>query len=262
MAHADGEQGLSEWRHRHWRDDRKAAQGDFSTQSYWDQIQSVELGPDWFGFWFIYSCTIFTAQIIPKSLWFTVMMIRGRHELDAIMPYRQELWALMCCLDKPIYCTPHLSVLTCLVSLSQDYQEEISVSQENKQQLQVMGERLARASQDSKAAEIQHKLSKVSERWQHLLDLIAARWVYKTLKNRWRVSFDSRVWVGSVKVERKTFQATPKSWEDINSNIFCIIPQSASEIWFKQIRVMKRKSIIAMIIDNVSCMDTRTWSNI
>ncbi|XP_039981880.1 nesprin-1-like isoform X3 [Xiphias gladius] len=59
--------------------------------------------------------------------------------------------------------------------LRKDYQEEIGVAQENKQQLQVMGERLARASQESKAAEIQHKLSKVSERWQHLLDLIAAR---------------------------------------------------------------------------------------
>lgn len=55
-----------------------------------------------------------------------------------------------------------------------------------------MGERLARASQDSKAAEIQHKLSKVSERWQHLLDLIAARWVHKTPMSRWRVLFDSR----------------------------------------------------------------------
>lgn len=66
-------------------------------------------------------------------------------------------------------------MLTCSVSLSQDYQEEISGGQENKQQLQVMGERLARASQDSKAAEIQQKLNKVSERWQHLLDLIAAR---------------------------------------------------------------------------------------
>lgn len=64
----------------------------------------------------------------------------------------------------------------------QDYQEEISVAQENKQQLQVMGERLARASQDSKATEIQHKLNKVSERWQHLLDLIAARWVYETCR--------------------------------------------------------------------------------
>ena len=61
------------------------------------------------------------------------------------------------------------------LSILQDYQEEISVAQGNKQQLQAMGERLSRASQDSKAAEIQHKLSKVSERWQHLLDLIGAR---------------------------------------------------------------------------------------
>lgn len=74
----------------------------------------------------------------------------------------------------------------------QDYQEEIGVAQENKQQLQVMGERLARASQDSKAAEIQHKLSKVSERWQHLLDLIAARWVYKMLITMWMEMFDGR----------------------------------------------------------------------
>lgn len=77
-------------------------------------------------------------------------------------------------------------MLSRLLSLSQDYQEEISVAQENKQQLQVMGERLARASQDSKAAEIQHKLNKVSERWQHLLDLIAARWVRQTLASRQR----------------------------------------------------------------------------
>lgn len=63
----------------------------------------------------------------------------------------------------------------CLVSFFQDHQEEINVAQENKQQLQAMGERLARASQESKAAEIQQKLNKVSERWQHLLDLIAAR---------------------------------------------------------------------------------------
>lgn len=79
-----------------------------------------------------------------------------------------------------MYRWQHTCALTCLVFLHQDYQEEISVAQENKQQLQVMGERLARASQDNKAAEIKHKLCKVSERWQHLLDLIAARWVYST----------------------------------------------------------------------------------
>lgn len=59
--------------------------------------------------------------------------------------------------------------------LRKDYQEEIAVAQENKIQLQQMGERLAKASHESKASEIQYKLGKVNERWRHLLDLIAAR---------------------------------------------------------------------------------------
>lgn len=49
------------------------------------------------------------------------------------------------------------------------------MAKENKLQLHKMGERLARASHETKASEIEHKLSKVGERWQHLLDLIAAR---------------------------------------------------------------------------------------
>lgn len=44
-------------------------------------------------------------------------------------------------------------------------------------QLQEMGERLAKASHESKAVEIEYKLGKVNDRWQHLLDLIAARYV-------------------------------------------------------------------------------------
>ncbi|XP_061480140.1 nesprin-1 isoform X3 [Rhineura floridana] len=59
--------------------------------------------------------------------------------------------------------------------LKKDYQDEIAVAQENKIQLQQMGERLAKASQESKALEIEYKLGKVNDRWQHLLDLIAAR---------------------------------------------------------------------------------------
>jgi len=59
--------------------------------------------------------------------------------------------------------------------LKKDYQEEIAVAQENKIQLQQMGERLARASHESKASEIEYKLGKVNDRWQHLLDLTAAR---------------------------------------------------------------------------------------
>ncbi|XP_077408019.1 nesprin-1 isoform X11 [Vanacampus margaritifer] len=68
-----------------------------------------------------------------------------------------------------------ISIEEMIEKLRKDYQEEISVARENKQQLQLMGERLAQASQDSKAADIQHKLNKVNERWTHLLDLIAAR---------------------------------------------------------------------------------------
>ncbi|XP_055981911.1 nesprin-1 isoform X7 [Sorex fumeus] len=59
--------------------------------------------------------------------------------------------------------------------LKKDYQEEIAAAQENKIQLQQMGERLAKASHESKASEIEYKLGKVNDRWQHLLDLMAAR---------------------------------------------------------------------------------------
>ncbi|XP_048062412.1 nesprin-1 isoform X1 [Megalobrama amblycephala] len=68
-----------------------------------------------------------------------------------------------------------ISIEEMIEKLKKDYQEEISVANENKCQLEQMGERLAQASHESKAAEIQYKLSKVNERWQHLLDLIAAR---------------------------------------------------------------------------------------
>ncbi|XP_067272909.1 nesprin-1 isoform X4 [Pseudorasbora parva] len=68
-----------------------------------------------------------------------------------------------------------ISIEEMIEKLRKDYQEEISVTKENKNQLEQMGERLAQASHESKAAEIQYKLSKVNERWQHLLDLIAAR---------------------------------------------------------------------------------------
>lgn len=58
---------------------------------------------------------------------------------------------------------------------SQDYQEEITVAEENKQQLHQLGERLVKASHHSKATDIEQKLNKVNDRWQHLLDLVGAR---------------------------------------------------------------------------------------
>ncbi|XP_053538882.1 nesprin-1 isoform X9 [Ictalurus punctatus] len=68
-----------------------------------------------------------------------------------------------------------ISIEEMIEKLRKDYQEELTAAQEDKQQLQQMGERLVRASHESKASEIEHKLVKVSDRWQHLLDLIGAR---------------------------------------------------------------------------------------
>ncbi|XP_063773938.1 nesprin-1 isoform X14 [Pseudophryne corroboree] len=68
-----------------------------------------------------------------------------------------------------------ISIEEMIDKLRKDYQEEIAVFRENKMQLQQMGERLAKASHETKASEIEYKLSKVNDRWQHLLDLIGAR---------------------------------------------------------------------------------------
>uniref|UniRef100_A0A1A8H4I9 Spectrin repeat containing, nuclear envelope 1b n=1 Tax=Nothobranchius korthausae TaxID=1143690 RepID=A0A1A8H4I9_9TELE len=68
-----------------------------------------------------------------------------------------------------------ISIEEMIEKLRKDYQEEITVAEENKQQLHRLGERLAKASHQSKATEIEQKLTKVSDRWQHLLDLIGAR---------------------------------------------------------------------------------------
>ncbi|XP_063044606.1 nesprin-1-like isoform X4 [Engraulis encrasicolus] len=68
-----------------------------------------------------------------------------------------------------------ISIQDMIDKLRKEYNEEMCVAEENRHQLQEMGERLASASQPSKANEIQYKLNKMAERWQHLVDLIAAR---------------------------------------------------------------------------------------
>uniref|UniRef100_A0AAV2JAL2 Calponin-homology (CH) domain-containing protein n=1 Tax=Knipowitschia caucasica TaxID=637954 RepID=A0AAV2JAL2_KNICA len=68
-----------------------------------------------------------------------------------------------------------ISIEEMIDKLRKDYQEEITLVEQNKSNLHELGERLSRASHQSKASEIQQKMGKVSERWQHLLDLIGAR---------------------------------------------------------------------------------------
>lgn len=57
----------------------------------------------------------------------------------------------------------------------QDCMEEISLFTENKLQLKQMGDQLIQASSKAKAAEMEEKLSKINDRWQHLFDVIGSR---------------------------------------------------------------------------------------
>ncbi|XP_047201932.1 nesprin-1 isoform X3 [Girardinichthys multiradiatus] len=68
-----------------------------------------------------------------------------------------------------------ISIEEMIEKLRKDYQEEITVAEDNKRHLHQLGERLAKASHQTKAIEIEQKLNNVSNRWQHLLDLIGAR---------------------------------------------------------------------------------------
>ena len=53
--------------------------------------------------------------------------------------------------------------------------EEINLFSENKLQLNQMGDRLIKASNKTRAAEIDDKLNKINDRWQHLFDVIGSR---------------------------------------------------------------------------------------
>ncbi|KAG7263969.1 hypothetical protein CRUP_026770 [Coryphaenoides rupestris] len=55
-----------------------------------------------------------------------------------------------------------------------DYQEEITLVEDNKQQLHQAGRAPGPRQPPLQGREIEHKLAKVDERWQHLLDLIGA----------------------------------------------------------------------------------------
>ncbi|XP_076155328.1 nesprin-1 isoform X4 [Alosa pseudoharengus] len=68
-----------------------------------------------------------------------------------------------------------ISIEEMIEKLRKDYHDEVAGAEGNRHHLQQLGERLARASQPSRASDIQHKLGTISQRWQHLLDLIAAR---------------------------------------------------------------------------------------
>ncbi|KAM9013927.1 nesprin-2 [Ara ararauna] len=87
----------------------------------------------------------------------------------------KELCAWLVQMESKVLQTADVSIEDMIDKLQKDYMEEINLFSENKLHLKQMGDELIKASNKSRVAEINDKLSKISDRWQHLFDVIGAR---------------------------------------------------------------------------------------
>uniref|UniRef100_E9QP46 Nesprin-2 n=1 Tax=Mus musculus TaxID=10090 RepID=E9QP46_MOUSE len=87
----------------------------------------------------------------------------------------KELCAWLVQMENKVLQTADVSIEEMIEKLQKDCMEEISLFTENKLQLKQMGDQLIKASSKAKAAELEEKLSKINDRWQHLFDVIGSR---------------------------------------------------------------------------------------
>ncbi|XP_058423073.1 nesprin-2 isoform X4 [Diceros bicornis minor] len=87
----------------------------------------------------------------------------------------KELCAWLVQMENKVLQTADISIEEMIEKLQKDCMEEINLFSENKLQLKQMGDQLIQASNQTRAAEIDDKLSKVNDRWQHLFDVIGSR---------------------------------------------------------------------------------------
>ncbi|XP_045666543.1 nesprin-2 isoform X3 [Ursus americanus] len=87
----------------------------------------------------------------------------------------KELCAWLVQMENKVLQTADISIEEMIEKLQKDCMEEINLFSENKLQLKQMGDQLIKASNKTRAAEIEDKLNKVNDRWQHLFDVIGSR---------------------------------------------------------------------------------------
>uniref|UniRef100_A0A8C4MAE4 Nesprin-2 n=1 Tax=Equus asinus TaxID=9793 RepID=A0A8C4MAE4_EQUAS len=87
----------------------------------------------------------------------------------------KELCAWLVQMENKVLQTADISIEEMIEKLQKDCMEEINLFSENKLQLKQMGDQLIKASNQTRAAEIDDKLSKINDRWQHLFDVIGSR---------------------------------------------------------------------------------------
>ncbi|KAM9290997.1 nesprin-2 [Morus bassanus] len=87
----------------------------------------------------------------------------------------KELCSWLVQMESKVLQTADVSIEDMIDKLQKDCMEEINLFSENKLHLKHMGDQLIKASNKSRVAEIDDKLNKINDRWQHLFDVIGAR---------------------------------------------------------------------------------------
>ncbi|XP_021103430.1 nesprin-2 isoform X2 [Heterocephalus glaber] len=87
----------------------------------------------------------------------------------------KELCAWLVQMENKVLQTADISIEEMIEKLQKDCMEEINLFSENKLQLKQMGDQLIKASSTARATEIDDKLHKINDRWQHLFDVIGSR---------------------------------------------------------------------------------------
>uniref|UniRef100_A0A6I8NCE0 Nesprin-2 n=1 Tax=Ornithorhynchus anatinus TaxID=9258 RepID=A0A6I8NCE0_ORNAN len=86
-----------------------------------------------------------------------------------------ELCAWLVQMENKVLQTADISIEEMIEKLQKDCVEEINLFSENKLHLKQMGEQLLKASSAARVTEIDDKLNKMNDRWQHLFDVIGSR---------------------------------------------------------------------------------------
>ncbi|XP_010601301.1 nesprin-2 isoform X4 [Fukomys damarensis] len=87
----------------------------------------------------------------------------------------KELCAWLVQMENKVLQTADISIEEMIAKLQKDCMEEINLFSENKLRLKQMGDQLIKASSATRATEVEDKLHKISDRWQHLFDVIGSR---------------------------------------------------------------------------------------
>ncbi|XP_008564479.1 PREDICTED: nesprin-2 [Galeopterus variegatus] len=87
----------------------------------------------------------------------------------------KELCAWLVQMENKVLQTADISIEEMIEKLQKDCMEEINLFSEDKLRLKQMGDQLVKASNKARSVEIDDKLNKVNDRWQHLFDVIGSR---------------------------------------------------------------------------------------